>query len=271
MNRTNCKRWMIAALIGAIALVSTPAHAEDDALGVTLDTSWSNLYMWRGYNVFDDHAAFFPSVDWAIFDTGFSVNVWAAIPNGTGHDGFHLDDLTEIDYTLAYGISLFEEEAYALDLGVNYIYFDFAHANDSWDTQEIGMDIAMPNLIPIGDSALVPHYYVGWLWNTETPEIDGDVPGWFHDWGLSYELPLTCPISQQDIGLCFAWDIWYNDGAFGGPHDWTHMTFDISTGWELAEGLALSPAVAWQQTFEEGLGNDDSHELWATVSLSYSF
>lgn len=259
---------MAGLMLGMMAM---PAQAEDDALGVTLDTSWSNLYMWRGYNIFDDHAAFFPSVNWDVFDTGLSLNMWSAIPCGTGHDGFHLDDLTEIDYTVTYGLSVFEEETYALDLFVNYIYFDFPHANDSFDAHEIGVGVAMPQLIPVGDSALVPRYYVGWMWNHETPEVDGDVPGWFHDFGLTYELPLTCPLTQQEIGLCFDWDIWYNDGAFAADHDWSHTTLGVSTSWEIVEGLAFSPSLNWQQTFEQSLGNDDDHELWANLSLSYSF
>ena len=36
---------------------------ERSGLGVTADVTWVSKYVWRGYDLFDDHAAFQPSVD----------------------------------------------------------------------------------------------------------------------------------------------------------------------------------------------------------------
>jgi len=98
----------------------TSAEPEKPKLEVDFSTTYTSRYMWRGYDVFDDHAALQPSATVDLFGSGFSINTWGSIPMGSGYE-----DLSELDYTIAYGASYFEDEKYALDVSANYIYYDF--------------------------------------------------------------------------------------------------------------------------------------------------
>ena len=59
---------------------------------------------------------------------------------GSNHQSGGINQWQEYDYTLWYGTTLFEGEKYALDVGANYIYYDFPKLNHMADTQEIGSE-----------------------------------------------------------------------------------------------------------------------------------
>ena len=112
--RSNGRKWMVG-IIGILILivsgnVSWSQEAEESqSLGVTADMTLVTKYLWYGYDLFDDHGAYQPSINWDIFDTGFSVNVWGSFPFGSGNEVFK-----ELDYSVAYGTTFFEEEAFFL-------------------------------------------------------------------------------------------------------------------------------------------------------------
>ncbi len=255
------------AMLGCVACASVSAAEEAEEVGklaVDLDATYVSKYIWRGYDLFDDHAAFQPSGNIDLFGTGFSLNVWGAIPMGTGSNG-HGDGINvwqEYDYTAAYGFSVFEDEVYALDFGANYIYFHFPKLNHMADTQEIGVSVAMPNLLKIGDSALVPSYYVGKLWPTSSGA--GDVAGGYHTFALSYDLA----IPETDYSLSLFTDINYNDGLFGSDNDWSHATFGVSTSMDVGP-VSVTPFLNYQLSMDDSVNDDD--ELYGGVSVSFSF
>lgn len=258
----------IALTLACMVTMSAAQDADDqetDAkLGIDLDATYVSKYIWRGYDLFDDHAAFQPSVNLDLFDTGFSINVWGSIPMGTGSNG-HGDGINiwqEYDYTAAYAYSFFEDEIYALDFGVNYIYFHFPKLNHMADTQEIGAGVAMPNLLKIGDSALVPSYYAGKLWPTSSGA--GDVAGGYHSFALSYDLA----IPETDYSLSLFTDINYNDGLFGSDNDWSHATFGISTSVEVGP-VTVTPFLNYQASMDDSVNDED--ELYGGISVSFSF
>jgi hypothetical protein len=264
------KLGLMTVLIFSACGVIYAQEADQPQLGIDLDTTLVSKYVWRGYDLFDDHGAFQPSVNVDLFDTGFSVNVWGSIPMGTGSNG-HGDGINvwqEYDYTLAYGITLFEDECYALDLGANYIYYHFPKLNHMADTQEIGASLAMPKLLSIGEIALVPSYYAGKLWPTSSGQED-DVAGGFHILGLSFDLPVPCPL-KEDTRQVFSFftDITYNDGAFAADHDWSHSTIGVSTGVEVGP-ITITPALYYQISMDDSVNDED--ELWGGLSVSYGF
>lgn len=252
------------ALIIAIALGSmatfTYGQQESPTLGVTLDTTYASKYVWRGYDVFGENGSLQPSVDVDLFGSGFSVNAWGAIPMGSGSE-----DLTELDYTLAYGITLFEDEAYAMELGTNFIYYDFPKVNSKAtpDCQELGVGVALPGLISIGEIAVVPSYYVGKLWPASS-EPGFDVAGFYHALGLGSEVP----VPGTDLTLSLAADINYNGGMFGADHDWSHATLGASTRFDVGP-VAISPFVNYQLSMEDTVNTKDI--LYGGMSVSYSF
>ncbi|TFG62217.1 MAG: hypothetical protein E4H28_07925 [Gemmatimonadales bacterium] len=250
----------VLLLMGMIVLLSAPgaalAEEESPKLGVTVDSTFVTKYMWRGYSILGSHAAWQPSVDLDLFDTGFSFNVWYSKAMSKG-----LSDFDEIDYTLAYGTTLFDGKSFAIDAGANYIYYDFPNLKNIADTEEVGLSLAMPSLLPLGSSYLVPSYYVGRLYPAKE---GGPKGGLFHVLGLSYDLPIG---GDRALNLCA--DVTYNTGAFDAPPGWSHATFGVSTDIETKLGLTVTPSLNYQATFEDAV--HDSDEVWAGMSVSYSF
>ena len=252
-------------LSGAQAQESTACvEQEDSSLGVTLDTTWVSKYVWRGYDLFDDHAALQPSADVDLFGTGFSVNVWGSIPMGTGSNNQSggINQWQEYDYTLAYSHTFFEEERYAVEMGANYIYYHFPKLNHKADTQEMGASVSLPNLVEIFGSALVPSYYMGKLWPTSSGV--GEVAGGYHSLGLGYDVA----VPQTDLALSLSAEVAYNDGMFGADHDWSHATFGFSTSVPVGP-LEVTPFVYYQVSMDESVNDED--EIYGGLSVSVSF
>ena len=231
---------------------------EPKNLAVDLDFTFVSKYIWRGYNVFGSKGAFQPSVNLDL-GTGWSVNVWGSIPMGTATG---INQWQEYDYTVAYGWSWFEDSPLAMDFGVNYIYYDFPKLNRFADTQEVGMSVALPNLINISDIAVVPSYYVGKLFPTKSG-VGG--AGGFHTFALSCDLPI--PSTEQT--LSFYGDLNYTDGMLGVGHDLTHGTIGVSTSFDV-KGITITPSLNYQGVMND---MDDALEnaLWGGLSLAYSF
>ncbi len=261
------KIWGITSvalcLWSCLAIVAVqPASAEDRNVGIGLDMAYVSKYMWRGYDVYDDHGAFQPSITFDLFQTGLSANVWASYALESS-----FEELDEIDYTIAYERSFFEDELYALDFGINYIFYDFPNANsDLSDSQEVGMSFALTGLPEIGPSPIVPSYYVAYLWAMSS---GGPEDGYYHIFGLSYDLPVPALIpDQEEQCLAFSADLTYNDGAFGVDSDFTHATIGVGTDFEY-QGFTLSPFLNYQFSFEDAVNDED--DFYAGFTVSYAF
>ena len=254
-------RWALIMLVAVWGTVQAEDTESKPRLGIDVDGTYVSKYIWRGYDVFNNHAAFQPSVNADLFGTGFSVNVWGSIPCGSGAG----QDLTEVDYTVAYDAHYLEDTPWAMDVGVNYIYYDFPRVNSRFvpDTDEVGAHIAFTKLFKIGDSALVPSYYVGRL-SPVKDNIGTDVEGTYHTFALSYDVA----VPQTDLILTFTGDINYNDGLFGADHDWSHATLAVATSVEVGP-LTISPFLNYQISMDDSV--DDEDELYGGVSVGMSF
>ena len=257
---------VVATAITAViwmAVTGPPASAGDDSpVSVTVDATVVSRYMWRGYDVLDDHGAFQPSVDVALGDTGLSFNAWGSFALSGGFEA-----LDEVDYTVAYSRSLFADSPFAVDFGINYIYFDFPKLNRKADTQEVGLGLAFPNLIPLGGSALVPSYSVAKLWPEESS--NPGIAGWFHTLGLAYDLNLPCPVREEGQDLGLSAELGYNDGAFGADEDWTYASFGVAAPVNLGP-VVVTPSIHYQVSMESTV-NENKDEFWSGLSASVSF
>lgn len=253
---------IVAVLSGTISAIEV---GEGKDLAVTLDASFVSKYIWRGYDVYDGDPAFQPSIDIGLFDTGFGVNVWGSFAFDS-----EWDNADELDSTLYYAQTLFAEEAHAIDLGANFIYYDFPNVSSNGnDSMEVGGSIALPNLIPLGPANLVPSYYAGYLWPKDDdvgPVVDG---GWFHIFALTYDLPIPALIpSQEEQALSFTADLQYTDGPLDYESGFSHNTAGVSTSFEWSY-FSLTPYLNYQWSHEDTVNEDD--EFWAGISLAFSF
>jgi len=244
-----------------VSLAHEEESAEDPTLTFAFDQTYSSKYMWRGYDVFGENSAYMPSVDIDLFQTGWSLNVWAAVPMGSGSES-----LSELDYTFAYNTTFFEDEAHQADVTANWIYYDFYKANNTTtpDAVEFGVGMEFPNLL--GDSGLTPSVYGATLDSAED-NVGGEVDGNYYTFALSYDF--SCPQTEQEFNITA--DVHYNDGLFAADHDWSHSTYTLSTSYDV-NGVSVSPFLSYQCTMEDSSTsgvNPDSSELWGGVSMSF--
>ena len=148
---------LITGILLCVAGISQAQEADGAKLGIDVDTTFVSKYIWHGFDLLDDKGAFQPSVNVDLWGTGLSVNFWGSIPLSAGYSssgGFSRVDATELDYTIAYDCTIFDDEAYATDVTTNWIYYDFIdQASRTGDAQEFGLGFSWPNICPFG---LVP-------------------------------------------------------------------------------------------------------------------
>lgn len=268
------------ALLIAVILLSTAglALAQEGELGIDVDATWVSKYIWRGIDMLDDTGAFQPSINFDLYDTGFSFKLWASYA-GSGGNGTNSSrtgslgrvNATEYRYILAHDYTLFEAESYATDITTNYIYYDFIdEPTRARDAQEFGMGFNWPNICPAG---VVPSYYVGRIWpsRSNSSPITGNFAGWVHIFGLGYDLtvPGFLPdTAEQVLSLSIA--AVYNDGFAGSTvaHDWSHIVWGISTAIDYGPGT-FTPAIYYQTSMEDSVNTED--EFWTGLSYTVSF
>ena len=269
------KKGMI--VVSAIVLFSMVGvgHAvetEYGDLGIDVDATWVSKYIFRGIDKLDDKAAFQPSVNLNLFDTGLSFNVWASFAGSSRGGGKKISstvDAEEWRYTLTYGNSVFDGEQYKTDYAVSWVYYDYPDMA-SWDadTQEFNVALSWPELCPMG---VVPSYVIVNSWPSKGGHANRDTAGFIHVFGLGYDLtvPGILPDNPEQV-LSLSAAAVYNDGTYGEgiDHDWSHILWGVSTSIELPYG-SLTPAVYYQNSMEDSVNNQD--EFWVGISYGFSF
>jgi hypothetical protein len=233
---------------------------ESPKLGITLDATWVSKYIWRGQDLLDDHAAFQPSIDIDLFGTGFSINVWGSSACGSG---FVNSD--EVDYSVAYGNSLFNDSIFKTDYEIRWVYYNyFRISSKEADSAEFDFSFSWPEIFSFG---LTPTYMLSYLYSasSDSPAARLEMEGCAHTFGFTYDINEP----QTQLPLTFSWDITYNDGQGEGvAHDWSHITWGVSTSIDVGPG-SFTPAIYYQTSMENSINTED--EFWTSLSYTMSF
>jgi len=256
VNKIMC---LVSFLLFAVCLAS--AYASDSKLGIDFSATTTSKYIWRGYDILDDHSAFQPSLTLDFYQTGFTANLWGSFALASG-----FEDLDELDYTLSYCNSLYNNDIYKLEYTLNFIYYDFPNTTSKYaDVQEINLGLSLPNLIKIGSINLIPSWYICRLW----PSFSGGPnEGIFNIFKLSYDIPIhPIILSQTEQNISLFADLTHNDGAFDSEAGFSHSTVGISTSFEW-RSISLIPALNYQWSFEDTVNNED--EVYGSITLAYS-
>jgi hypothetical protein len=257
--------WLGMAILCGLAAVAPTAAAADD-LGITVDLSYTSKYIWRGFDVLDDAAAFQPSVNFDL-GNGFSANLWMSYAGTSGNSTLSRVDATEYNYTLAYSNSAFEDCPWKTDYMVGYRYYDYIDtATRDADVMEVFLTGEMPNLI---EGGIVPHFGVFQMWPAKSGGLNNSYAGTIYLMGFNYGFAFD---QMPGLPLTFSWDIVYNDGTGSNAidHDWSHMVWGLSTAMTCPmTGAKIVPAVYFQNSFEETVNTQD--ELWGSISYSFAF
>ncbi len=264
---------LVSAILMITAVQSQAVDTQWGDLDVTLDSTWVSKYIWRGFDLQDDKAAWQPSMNLDFFDSGWSFNLWFNVPGSSGTQTTSTVNAEEIDYTITYADTAWKEEVYATNWALSYVYFDYPDmASKDADIQEFNLYMEWPNMCPMG--AIVPHYQVFLLWPSQGGGAARELGGWIHDWGMTYDLVMDgfLPNNPEQV-FTFSADIVYNDGAGLGDgsvdHDWSHILWGVGTDISLGDYGTFTPAMYYQTSMEDTVNPED--EYWVGLSYSYTF
>ncbi|MHC4541105.1 MAG: TorF family putative porin, partial [Planctomycetota bacterium] len=199
-------------------------------------------------DIFDDKSAIHPGIDLSL-GSGWGVNV-------TGHraNSGEFEDGERWDYNLYYGNSLCDGE---IQYRLGWVYYNYPDMSSGVaDLQEAHAIISLPKICPFGT---VPSYVLVKLWPSESGSLvgsrapgSGTASGFAHIFMLDYALTVVGP-----------------NGA-NADHDWSNAVFGLSTDFDLADNVALTPGVYHQITFDDSV-NDDKDETWLSLGLRCQF
>ncbi|MCK4795498.1 MAG: hypothetical protein KAV87_67835 [Desulfobacteraceae bacterium] len=268
-------------LLGAVILLAalSVVQAQESELHGVIDATYTSKYIWRGFDIYDDHSAIHPLVDLDLFGTGFGVSVLGHRANAGSYE------LSERwDYTLYYQNQMFAGECYATNYRLGYVYYNYPDRSshdltDSIDLQELHGIFSFPELLPI--KGLVPTYVLVKLWPSNSGSIvgthspgGGTASGFVHIFMLDYGVGINCPFTGEPRTLNLHAEAIYNDGvspngATDVDHDWSNAFFGVSTVFDLSDTLTLTPAVYYQSSWDDSVNTED--EVWAGLSMTYKF
>ncbi len=262
-------------VIGSMAYAQAPP-AE---LHGWVDLTFSSKYVWRGFDIYDDKSAIHPSVDLSYGPFGINV---------TGHraNSGEFENSERWDYNLYYVGGLNMDQAYALQYRLGWVYYNFPdNSSGLADLQEAHAIFSLPKLCPAG---IVPSYVLVKLWPSESGSLvaskvdlstglpsTGTASGWAHIFMLDYALTTggLLPETPEQVWNFHAEAV-FNDGVGPGgqnvDHDWTNVVFGVSTNFDLAENVTLTPGVYHQITMDDSV-NNDKDETWVSVGIKYQF
>lgn len=270
------KKGILIGVLILFAAVSSGYTQELDLHG-SVDMTFTSKYVWRGFDVYDDHAAIHPSIDLDLFGTGFGINTVAHRANS---DGF--ENTERWDYTLYYQGALYPDELYAANYRVAYVYYNYpdlsSHNTASIDLQEIHAVLSFPNILPV--EGLVPTYCLVKLWPSNSHTIvgansptRGTSSGLAHIFMLDYAMPVSCPFTGEERTLNLHSEFVFNDGVSptgsNADHDWSNAVFGITTTMDLDYNLSLTPGIYYQSSWDDSVNTED--EYWASVGVKYTF
>jgi len=275
-------------LVSAVILLMAAgmAQAQEGQLQGKVDVTWTSKYVWRGFDVYDDHAAIHPTIDLDLFGTGFHFSTEAHRANSSG-----FENTERWDYTIYYLGRIFEDEPYATNYRIGYVYYNYPDMSShtaggvnlgglygSIDLQEVHAIFSWPKIL--GIEGLVPTYCLVKLSpvNSNTAvgansPVGGTASGFAHIFMLDYGLPVTCPFTGDQKTLNLHSEFVFNDGVSptgsNVDHDWSNAVFGVTTNFDLANNLTFTPGVYWQSSWDDSVNPED--EYWVSLGVTYKF
>jgi hypothetical protein len=291
-------------LIGAIVFLSVASLGYAQEQGMmqgpeikgTASLTYTGKYVWRGFNVFGSKSAIHPMIDLFAPEYGVGASLEVHRANASGYE-----IAERWDYSLYYLGKMFEDECYAINYRLGYVYYNYPQQSShtrgenpwdypttftldkgTFDLEEGHAVLSFPKLL--GVEGLVPTYVLVKLWPANSGTVvgaksptGGTASGWAHIFMLDYTVPLRCPITGIDRKVNFHSEFIFNDGVAPdgggtrGPadHDWSNAVFGVSTNYEIEENLFLTPGFYYQSSWDDSVNSSDQY--WGSLGVSYKF
>ena len=256
-----------------VMLIASSVYAGDKSaintdpqLGVTYDVTYASKWVSRGSEVYSENGAWFNTIAFDLWKTGFGAAVCHVSPDGASFNQVDKKDKQRNYYIVNYANTVFEDESYMTKYKVEFQYKDwYDQADKEGDVMAWVLSFAWPELIGNGFTPKYVAYY-------DSPAGSGYAnahkAGWAHLFGLDYKFD----VADLPNPVVFSSNVVYKDGMGGGAvdHDWAYATFGLGTKFKLAENLTLVPSIYHQVTMDDSV-NDDQDETWVSLSLKYNF
>lgn len=268
------KKISILFVLIALCISSFAQEAESKKkLGVFASMDLQSESIWLGWDIANDEPSYIPCVVLDLWGTGFSTIFWASMPVDREHKAY--DDFELI---LKYNHNLFANKKGEMNFHgfIDYIWVpgqdEFPHHpilndNGTYIAQtglkqlwKLNIGVSFNNLIPVGDSYIVPSYDIFYITPANTAYFQ---PGSIHDLSFAYSRPLgkiaNLNISNHTL---------YHSRIFGVEALAANYTTAI-VGFPFGKGFSLNAQASYQFSMEDAVNPDD--EFWTGVGLSYSF
>jgi len=263
-------------LLTAIVVLSVPAllkaqpdksglfEPTTDKIGVTLDFTYVSKWLSKGVEAYGSQGGLFKTLDIDIYGTGFGIKTTHRNATGSG-----FVDSQRFDFRPYYKNTAFEGETYATiyNISVGYEYYPGLARNRSNTTFEWIFSFSWPNILP---GKLVPgykaHYEYG-AGRSYKNQSGANIPsGWVHRFLLGYDLDTE----QLPNPLHLSSEVAYTDGLGGASHDWSYITFGLSTVFEMTENLSFVPGFYHQISMDDSVAERDDI-TYCVLRLRYKF
>lgn len=270
------RKLFILTILVVLCLSLSTVYGQDDGIHGYFDITYQSKYIWRGFDVYDDHSAIQPMLS---LDLGRGWGV-SAKGHRANSDGF--ENAERWDYTLFYNTQFFRDERYMMNCRFDYVYYNYpdmsSHTEASIDLQELNGIFSFPKIT--GVKGLVPTYILVRLWpsNSSSPVGSGGAgdaaSGWAHIFCLDYPLEMECPFTSGTRVFNLHFETVYNDGVHPvagqqADQDWSNAVFGVTTDFQVAENCTLTPGMYYQSSWDDTVNDED--EYWATLGMRYKF
>lgn len=248
----------------------TPAEEEGGPLSVEVSLDVLSDYVWRG-TICNGNPVWQPSVTLG-YDLGdwgaLSANVWQSYDlthkRGTATNSRRACGLQEIDYTLAYAVSLAD-----VDVEVGHIFYTFPNNNGASD-QDVYATVAYNNPI------VTPSASVYWNYNSAHGEDPSAV---YFSFGLAHDFePVGGLTLTPSASLGFGDNAWsgYVTGESAGT-ELTDQTIGLAASYAITANFSVGAQINYTWTPSHTLrhldymGSGKSQLVWGGVNATLSF
>ena len=280
------KQLLLCAVV--VLITVSLGYAQEPEINGTASLTFTGKYVWRGFNVFGAKSAVHPMVDLFMPSTSVGLSVEGHRANSSGYE-----NTERWDYSLYYLGKMFEDEYYAINYRLAYVYYNFpqqsSHSRGGvatptntdpgvFDLHEGHAVLSFPKLLDV--EGLVPTYVLvklmpvnsGTTVGANSPS-GGTASGFAHIFMLDYVVPMACPLTGVDRKVNFHSEVVFNDGVAptgaNADHDWSNAVLGVSTNCEIEENLFLTPGFFYQSSWDDSVNSSD--EYWLSLGMSYKF
>jgi hypothetical protein len=243
---------------------------------ITARTSYMSKYYWYGQNRFSDDSA------WTVGSTYGIPNITEGAVSGIEGMKFYFDITTiqpgsdgseaqkENQYTI-FSVQTFNEgESTEMELMTKHVYYDFFDQGSDADGQEIGVQVALTNLLKDENQRLVPSYYLGRIWDRDPmgPAADSD-KGNISVVGADYYLNID---ENTDTDLHVFGNLTYLDAVGGSDSELSYVTLGADVDFDIGSDTIVTPFVQYIKFMDDSSATaGEDADIWGGVSLNFNF